>query len=184
MTRMSGCRRVIAEFEADLVVALAGGAVRYRVGARFARDFDLALGDQRPCDRRSEQVLAFVDRVGAEHREDKVAHELLAQIVDVYLSDAGGGRLGASRRELLTLTDVGGEGNDFATVGILQPFQDHRRVEAAGIGKHHFLDVVHGSRPAGNRGLKNARSGSGVRGSSRSWRRSSRSPAPTCPNRS
>ena len=75
--------RVVAELEAHLVVALAGGAVRDGVGAGFARDLDQALGDQRTRDRRAEQVFAFVDGVGAEHREDEVADELLAQVVDV-----------------------------------------------------------------------------------------------------
>jgi hypothetical protein len=46
------------------------------------RDLDLALGDQRPGDRGAEQVLALIERIGAEHREDEVAHEFLAQILD------------------------------------------------------------------------------------------------------
>jgi hypothetical protein len=48
----------------------------------FARDLDLALGDQRPRDRGAEQIEALIERVGAEHREDEVAHEFLAQVVD------------------------------------------------------------------------------------------------------
>lgn len=43
-----GFQRVIAELEADLVVALAGGAVRDRIRTDGAGDLDLALGDQRP----------------------------------------------------------------------------------------------------------------------------------------
>ena len=77
-----GLQRIIAELEADLVVALAGRAVTDRVGADLPRDLDLALGDQRPGDRGAEQILPFVERVGAEHREDEVADELLAQILD------------------------------------------------------------------------------------------------------
>ena len=53
-----------------------------RVGADLLGDLDLALGDQRPGDRGAEQVLALIERVGAEHREDVVAHEFLAQVVD------------------------------------------------------------------------------------------------------
>ncbi len=52
------------------------------VGAGLLGDLDQALGDQRPRDRGAEQVLALIKRVGAEHREDEVAHELLAQVVD------------------------------------------------------------------------------------------------------
>ena len=38
----------------------------------------------------------------------------------------------------LALADVGGEGHDFAAVGVLQPFQDDGGVEAAGVGEHDF----------------------------------------------
>ena len=82
ITVMSGFKRVIAELEADLVVALAGGAVGHRVGADLLGDLDLLLGDQRAGDGGAEQIQALVLRVGAEHREDVVAHELLAQILD------------------------------------------------------------------------------------------------------
>ena len=115
-----------------------------RVGADLAGDLDLLLGDQRPRDRGAEQVLALVERVGAEHREHVVADELLAQILDedVLLLDAEQQRLLARRRQLLALAEVGGEGDDLAAVGGLQPFQDDRGVEPAGIGEHDLLDVA------------------------------------------
>ncbi len=71
-----GLQRVIGEFEPDLVVALAGGAVADRVGAVFSARSNLMLGDQRTRDRGAQQVLALVERVGPEHREDEVLHEL------------------------------------------------------------------------------------------------------------
>ena len=83
-----GRQRVIAQFEADLVVALAGRAMRHRVGPDGPRDLDLALGDQWPGDRGAEQIGALVERVGAEHREDEIADEFLAQIVDEDLLGA------------------------------------------------------------------------------------------------
>ena len=134
----AGLERVIAELEADLVVALAGRAVGHRVGAGLARDLDLALGDQRPRDRRAEQVLAFIDRVGAKHGKNEIAHEFLTQIVDVDLLHAGRLRLRPRRLQLLALADVGGEGDDLAAIHILQPVQDDRGVEAAGIGEDDF----------------------------------------------
>ena len=45
-----GIQAVITELEANLIVALAGGAVRDRVGACLGGDLDLAFGDQRACD--------------------------------------------------------------------------------------------------------------------------------------
>ena len=83
-----GVERIGGELEAHLVVALAGGAVGDRVGAGLVRDLDQALGDQRPGDRGAEQVDALVERVHAEHREDEVADEFLAQILDVDFLDA------------------------------------------------------------------------------------------------
>ncbi len=76
-----GVERIGRQLEADLVVALAGRAMGDGVGAGFGRDLDQPLGDQRPGDRRAEQVNAFVDRIGAEHREDEIADEFLAQII-------------------------------------------------------------------------------------------------------
>src|SRR3970282_1609784 len=138
-----GVERVIGELEAHLVVALAGAAVRDRVRADPVRDLDLALGDQRPRDRGAEQVLALVLGVGPEHGEDEVAHELLAQVVDEDPTDAELPGLSPRRRELLALADVRGEGHHLAPVGVLQPFQDDRGVEPAGIGEHHFFDLFH-----------------------------------------
>ena len=54
-------QRIIAELEADLVVAFAGRAVTDGIGADLPRDLDLALGDQRPGDRRAKQILSLVD---------------------------------------------------------------------------------------------------------------------------
>ena len=137
-------QRVIGHLEAHLIVALARGAVTDGVGADFTGDLDLALGDQRPRDRRAEQIDALIDGVGPEHREDVVAHEFLAQILDIDLLDAHHLGLLARRLQLLALAEIGGEGHHLAAIGHLQPFQDDRGVEAAGIGEHDFLDVGHG----------------------------------------
>ena len=56
-----GLERIVGELEAHLVVALAGRAVRDRVGADLLGDLDLLLGDQRPRDRGAEQILPLVD---------------------------------------------------------------------------------------------------------------------------
>ena len=137
-------QRVIAELEAHLVVALAGRAMRHRIGADLFGDLDLALRDQRPGDRGAEQVLALIQRVGAEHREDEVAHEGLAQVVDEDFLHAEHLRLLARRAEFLALAEIGGEGDDLAAIGRLQPAQDHAGVEPAGIGEHDLLHVLHG----------------------------------------
>ena len=79
----------IAQLEADLVVALARGAVGdvlrlFRVG-----DLDLALGDERPRQRGAEQIAALVDGVGLDGGEDVVGDELRLEVLDVDLRGAG-----------------------------------------------------------------------------------------------
>ena len=53
-------------------------------------------------------------------------------------------RLLARGLELLALAEIGGEGHHLAAIGGLQPFQDDRGVEPAGIGEHHLFHVAFG----------------------------------------
>src|SRR5215469_2043215 len=137
-----GGERIIAELETDLVVPLASRAVRDGIGADLAGNFDLPLRDQRARDRGAEEIGALVKRIGAEHREDKIADELLAQIVDKDLTDAEHLRLLARRFELFALTQIGGECHNLAAIGFLQPAQDYRCVEPAGVRKNDLFHRV------------------------------------------
>src|SRR5262249_10480356 len=76
------------------------------------------------------------------HREDIVAHEFLAQILDedVLRLDAEEQRFLPRRLELLALAEVGRERHDFAVIGRAQPLEDDGGVEPARIGEHHFPD--------------------------------------------
>ena len=134
--------RVVGKLEPHLIVALAGGAMGDRVGADLFGDLDLRLGDQRARDRSAEQILPFVQRIGAEHRKHIVAHEFFAQILDedVLRLDTERERLGARRLEFFALAKIGRKGHDLAAVGGLQPLEDDRRIESARIGEH---DLFH-----------------------------------------
>src|SRR5690606_14916922 len=75
-------KRCEGQLEADLVVALAGASVCERVGARRECALRLPASDDRPRHCGAKQILARVDRAGTQRREDRVAHELLTQILD------------------------------------------------------------------------------------------------------
>src|SRR5205814_8984808 len=79
--------------------------------------------------------------VGAEHREIEIADEVLAQFVDEDLLDSD--QLGFFARgfQLLALAQIGGEGDNFAAIRLLQPAQDDRGVEPARIGQHDLFHI-------------------------------------------
>ena len=130
---------------------------------RLMRDLDQPLGDQRPRDRRAEQIDALVERVHAEHRKNEIAHEFFAQILDVDLLDAEHLGLLARRLELLALAEVGGERHHLAVIGRLQPFQDDRGVEPARIGEHDLFDVARHGKPSVSKSARDLREGEGRR---------------------
>src|SRR5690606_12705371 len=144
--------RIGAQFETHLVVTLAGGAVGNGVSAGFVGDFDQTLGDQRTGNRSAQQVFAFVDGVGAEHRIDEITHELFAQVVDVDFLDTHGLSLGAGRLDLLALTEGSGEGHHVTVVGVVQPLENRRGIQATGRGQNHLLNVRHAISSTGSTG--------------------------------
>ncbi len=138
-----GLERIIGELEAHLIIALAGRAMGHGVRAELAGDLDLLLGDQGAGDRGSEQIEPLILRIGAEHREDIVADEFLAQVLDENMLglDAEEKRLVARRPKLLALAEIGGESHHLAAIGRLQPFEDDRRVEPPRIGENDLFHV-------------------------------------------
>ena len=101
--------------------------MRDRIGANLSGDFNLTFGDQRACNRGAKQVFAFVDGIAAKHRKHKVADELFSQVVnkDLFGFDAKLDRFCACGFEFFALTDISRKGNDFALVGVLQPFKNN-----------------------------------------------------------
>src|ERR1019366_7230614 len=128
--------RHVGELEAHLVVPLAGAAVRERVGADLARDFDLLLRDERARHRGAEQVLPVVDRAGTQRGPDEIANVFEAQVLDVALLGARRDRFFAHAFQLVVaLADVGGDADDLGVVVLAQPGNDDRGVEAARVGE-------------------------------------------------
>ncbi len=139
-----GVEGIGRQFEADLIVALSGGAVGDGIGPGLGGDLDQALGDERPGDGRAEKIDALIERIGAKHREDEIADEFLAQVFNEDFLDAEHLGLLAGRLQFAALAKIGREGHDFGLVFGLEPFEDDGGVEAAGIGEDDFLDFLPG----------------------------------------
>ncbi len=144
-------QRICGKLEANLIIALAGRAVRNCVSAGLLGDFNQVLGDQRTGNRSAEQIDAFIDGVGAEHREDEIAHEFFAHILNENFLDTQHFGLLACWFKFFALAEIGGKGDDFCVKLSLQPFQDDRGIETARIGENDLFNVfqlAHSSLPS------------------------------------
>ena len=56
-----------------------------RIGADQFRNFNLALGDQRARDRGAEQVLPFIQRIGAHLWKDKIFQKFFPPLLNQKL---------------------------------------------------------------------------------------------------
>jgi hypothetical protein len=121
---------VIGEFETDLVIALAGGAVGDGVRPSASGDFHLFLGDQRAGDGGAEEIAAFVDGIGAEHGEDEIADELFAQVFDIAFAGAGFAGLFRNAVQFLAWPTSAAKAYDLAAVFFDEPTQDDGGVQA------------------------------------------------------
>ena len=138
-----GVQRVGGQFETHLVIALAGGAMGHGIGAGFLGDLNKALGNQGSRDRGAQQIQPLVDGIGAEHWEHKIAHEFFAQVFDIDIVRAHHLGFGAGWFQLFSLAKIGGEGHDLAAVFGLQPFENDRCIQTAGIGENDFFGCGH-----------------------------------------
>src|SRR3546814_11894522 len=111
----------ISDWSSDVCSSdlLARRTVRDRVGAGFLSDFNQPLRNKRARDRGAEQIVALIARIGAHNREDEVADDFLAQIVDIDMIGLDTNQLGLGARghELLALAQAGGEWTDLPAPG-------------------------------------------------------------------
>ena len=138
------CECLDRQLEADLVVALTRSAVSDGVSALFLGDLDELLRDDRTCERRAEQVLVLVDSTGLERRPDVFLEELFLEVLDVDLGSTGFQGLVVYGVELVTLSDIGADSDDFAAiVMLLEPRDDDGGIETARVCEYDFLDLSH-----------------------------------------
>src|SRR5262249_12016956 len=117
----------------DLIVPLPRRAVRNRVRFFPARDLDHSFRDQRPSDTCSKKILVLVNRAGLKHWENEISGEFLAQILNDAFRSAGAQRFFLQPGELFFLTDVRAESDDLGFIVLLEPAENDRCVESAGI---------------------------------------------------
>ena len=124
-------------FETHLIVALAGAAVSHVLGAELVGHRHEVLGDERPRERAHERVLVLVHGVGGHGAGEVLVGEGLPHVDDRAADGTGGERLGLDGLEaLVLLAEVAHNSDDVEAVFLLQPFDAHGGVEAAGVGEH------------------------------------------------
>jgi hypothetical protein len=138
--RVEGLRR---QLEPALVVALAGGAVGEHRAALAVRDLDAHLADQRPGDRRAQEVRALVAGLPLHRGEGEVAAQFLADVHDQRLHGAAVAGLLEDRLPILAgLPEIDVHGHDLVAL-LDQPSEDDRRVQPARICQHAPLTHLH-----------------------------------------
>ena len=118
-----------------------------RVRTGFVGNLNQTTGDERACDGSPQQVLPFVDGVGAEHREHVVTNEFLAQVLNVDFLHAQRFRFLTRWLHFLALANIGGERHHLTLIGILQPANDYRGIQATGIRQNHLFNIRHALAP-------------------------------------
>jgi len=143
------------EFETDLIISLAGRTVRDGGSPLSPCDLDHSLGDERPGNAGAEKILTLIECPGLHHGKDKVAGEFFLQIIHLALASASSEGLLFQTVEFLFLTNVGTKRNDFSSVSVFEPIEDHRGVETTRICDNDFFhnaEILAGSRRLRNAG--------------------------------
>src|SRR3712207_5266969 len=132
--------------EANLVVALACGAVGDDLCADLARRLHEFLGYERPPEGCEERVLAAVEGVGLDGRGYVLLGELCPRVTD---EGVGGTYLQGLRLHVygwLPLAEVKVESVGCGAL-LLEPLQAHRGIQSSRVGEHHLLSVQHVASP-------------------------------------
>ncbi len=137
-------QRLEGDVEADLIVALAGAAVRDGDGVVFAGGIDHQLGDERPAQRRGQRIFALVERAGHQGGKDETIDEQIAGIQSHGIHGSGSQRFLADAFDVLALAEIDREGDHIEVVLLADPRHHDAGVESAGIGEDDFI-ACHGS---------------------------------------
>ena len=109
------------EFKANLIVAFASCAVSNRCGALCTSDLDHSLRDERTCNAGAQKIFPLINRTGLKHRKNKVARELLLEVIHIAFLCAGFKSLLFETVEFLGLAYVCAESDDLRSIDFLKP---------------------------------------------------------------
>jgi hypothetical protein len=126
--------------------------VRDGDGALLAGDVDEQLRDQRPGERGRERIVVLIDGAGEQAGEGEVAQEGVLHVARDHLQRAGLQAALLDEAEVGLSADVDGEGDDLVALGVDQPADRDRGVEAAGVGEDDLLGHGCSSGTRGRRG--------------------------------
>ena len=129
------------QLKPNLIVALAGSAVADGVRSLGQRNLSQLLADDGTGKGGAQQV-SLILGVHFQGGDDDLVHHLVHQVGDDQLAGASGDGLGLQSLQLIGLTDVAGHGDDLGVIVVfLQPGDDDRCIQTAGICKDDFLDA-------------------------------------------
>ena len=132
----SGLKCLGSQLESALIVSLAGRSVCVSVRSNILGDLETDLGDQRTCDRCSEQVDAFISRLPLHNLESEVATEFFLDIDDLSRFCSTGVSLLQNRLAVFArLPQIDIDTVDIVSF-ILQPTENNRRIQSARISEH------------------------------------------------
>ena len=124
-----------------LVIALARAAVHNGVCLFLQGNIHQPLGDAGPCVACAQQIV-LIDCPSLHAGDDIVIHIFIRQIQHIELGSPRLQCLLLQALQLIRLAHIACHGDDLAVVVVfLQPGDDHRSVQTAGICKNHFLYI-------------------------------------------
>ena len=135
----SRIQRFNGGFKTHLIISLAGTAVTDNIGAFLLGDFHQLLRHQRAGHGSSEKISVFIDRSSFHSRPDVIFHKFFLNVENICFGSAGAVRFFFNFFKVFFLPGVAAYCDHFAVILLLQPGQDNRRVQSAGIGEHDFL---------------------------------------------
>ncbi len=134
-----GSQSLNAQFKADLVVALACGSVAYSCGSLFSGDLHQLFGDGGTGHGGAQQVFVLIDGTGLDAGHDVVLAEFIHDVLYVQFGSSGQLCSLFQPVQFAALSAVYAAADHFVIEIFLQPWDQSRGVQSAGIGKYNFF---------------------------------------------